>query len=84
MMTVAQIKMYGTAWCPDTQRARKFLENHRIPYMWYDIDHDNEARAFVEKVNEGKRCVPTIVFPDGYILVEPRDSELEKQLTGGK
>jgi mycoredoxin len=52
--------------------------------MWYDIDHDNEARAFVEKTNQGQRRVPTIVFPDGSILVEPSDSELEKQLADGK
>ena len=83
-MTVAQIKMYGTTWCPDTKRARIFLENRRVPYIWYDIDHDNEASVFVENTNQGQRRVPTIVFPDGSILVEPSNSELEKKLAEGK
>jgi mycoredoxin len=43
---------------------------------------DKEACAFVESVNKGKRSVPTIVLPDGSILVEPTDAELEKKISG--
>ena len=39
-----------------------------------------EAMAFVEKVNQGKRIVPTIVFPDGDILVEPSNAQLAAKL----
>jgi mycoredoxin len=34
----------------------------------------------VVKINKGNRSVPTIVFPDGSVLVEPSNAELEKKL----
>ncbi|NIR66033.1 MAG: hypothetical protein GWN61_17485 [candidate division Zixibacteria bacterium] len=34
----------------------------------------------VEEVNDDKRIIPTIVFPDGSILVEPSNAELANEL----
>lgn len=75
-----EIIVYGTTWCGDTRRARRFLEQNNIPYVWIDIDQDKEARAFVEKVNNGFRSVPTIIFPDGSMLVEPSTRKLGEKL----
>lgn len=36
--------------------------------------------AEVERLNHGRRSVPTIVFPDGSILVEPSDTQLADKL----
>lgn len=74
-----QICVYGTNWCPDTIRSRKCLAKLGIEYAWHDIDKDKDACAFVEKVNKGNRSIPTILFPDGSILVEPSDAELESK-----
>mgnify|MGYP001345730708 CR=1 FL=1 len=75
-----QIIVYSTVWCPDCKRAKKFFGEQRVPYTNIDIEQDSEAMAFVEKVNEGKRIIPTIVFPDGSILVEPSNAELAAKL----
>ena len=75
-------KLYGTNWCPDTRRSRAIMDRANVIYAWYDIEEDKDACAFVEQVNEGNRSVPTIVFPDGTILVEPDDSELVKKCRG--
>jgi len=72
-----KICVYGTSWCHDTIRARKCLERLGVDYKWLDVDKDEKASAYVRQVNKGSRSVPTIVFPDGSILVEPSDSELE-------
>jgi mycoredoxin len=74
-----QICVYGTTWCPDTARSRQCLARLGIDFTWYDIEKDKDACAFVECVNKGKRSVPTIVFPDGSILVEPTNAELEQK-----
>jgi mycoredoxin len=79
-----QVCVYGTSWCPDTARSRQCLRRLGIAFVWYDIERDKEACAFVERVNKGKRSVPTIVLSDGSILVEPTDAELEKKLSGAK
>lgn len=75
-----EIIMYGTTWCPDCIRAKRFLESKNVQFEWVDIAHDVDAAAHVEKINKGYRSVPTIVFPDGSILVEPSDAELGKKV----
>ncbi len=77
------ILVYGTSWCGDTRRARQFLSEHNIAYVYIDIDSDKQSRRFVEKTNRGNRSVPTIVFPDGSILVEPSQAELAAKLGVG-
>jgi thioredoxin reductase (NADPH) len=74
------IKVYSTVWCPDCKRAKKFFGEQRIPYTNIDIEGDPEAMAFVERVNHGKHIIPTIVFPDGSILVEPTNALLAEKL----
>ncbi len=75
-----KIVVYGTTWCPDCKRAKQFFGEHRIQYDWVDIEQDKEAAAYVEKVNNGARSVPTIIFPDGSRLVEPSNAELAEKL----
>lgn len=72
--------VYGATWCPDCKRAKKFFGEHRIQYINVDIDEDPEAVAFVEKVNKGLRIIPTIIFPDGQVLVEPSNAQLAVKL----
>jgi mycoredoxin len=79
-MSEGKIVMYGTAWCGDCVRAKRFLDGRGIPYDWIDINHDAEARRYVVEVNNGNRSVPTIVFEDGSILVEPSTAELEAKV----
>jgi glutaredoxin-like protein len=74
------IIVYGTRWCGDTRRARKVLEDNSIPYEWVDIDRDIDGRRYVEKVNRGFRSVPTILFPDGSVIVEPSNEQLRSKL----
>lgn len=76
------ITVYGTSWCGDCNRARRFFDERSIAYTWIDIDTDLQARKFVEETNHGFRSVPTIIFPDGSILVEPSYSQLVKKLEG--
>jgi len=79
-MIAEKIKVYGTGWrCPDTARARQCLTGMVSHYL-VDIEQDKTRFDFVEQVNKGKRRIPTIVFPDGSILVEPSNTELEKKL----
>jgi mycoredoxin len=82
-MAEAMIKMYGTKWCFDCRRAKKFFDKHSIPYIWINIDDDKAGELFVIETNNGMRSVPTIVFPDGSTLVEPSKRELANKLDVG-
>ena len=74
------IVVYGTTWCPDCKRSKQFLGDQRVQYHWVDIELDSESMAYVEEINNGKRMVPTIVFPNGEVLVEPSNAELAEKL----
>jgi glutaredoxin len=74
------IKIFGARWCGDCVRVLHFLEAHQISYQWIDIDNDFQAEQFVIQTNHGFRSVPTIVFKDGSILVEPSIIELENKI----
>ena len=74
------LRVYGAPWCPDCRRAKQFLGEHRLPFEWIDIDQDEEGRTYVQRVNDGKQIIPTIVFDDGSFLVEPSNAELASRL----
>ena len=74
------ITVYATAWCGDCHRARRVLDRLGASYQWIDIELDPDATAEVVRINRGRRTVPTIVFPDGSVLIEPSDLELEEKL----
>jgi len=71
-----EIIVYGTTWCGDCIRVRRFFDKNNITYHWVDIDQDKRGEEFVFSINCGMRSVPTIVFADGSILVEPSEAEL--------
>ena len=72
--------VYGTSWCGDCFRVRSYLNRNGIDYQWVNIDHDREGEALVLRLNRGMRSVPTIIFPDGDVLVEPSTTELKTKL----
>jgi thioredoxin reductase (NADPH) len=76
----AGITLYGTTWCPDCKQAKQFLGEQRIAYTFADIENDPAGQAVVERLNNGKQIIPTIVFPDGSILVEPTNAQLAAKL----
>lgn len=73
--------MYTTEYCPDCTRARRFFEINNIPYLRVELEGNAEVIEFVMRVNHGCRSVPTIIFPDGSILVEPNMEELKAKFS---
>ena len=74
------ITMYGTSWCSDCKRAKQFFGEQRVQYDFVDVDADAEGRAVVQAHNDGKDIIPTILFDDGSVLVEPSNAELAAKL----
>jgi mycoredoxin len=76
-----QIVMYSVEWCPDCRRAKFFFKRKKIDVLEVDVNADKDAEAFVKELNNGNRSVPTIILPDGSMLVEPSTEELEKKFS---
>src|SRR5256712_10751394 len=79
-MTHTNIKLYGTNWCSDCNRSKKFLGEQRVHYDFINIEEDKEGQAFVQKLQSGGLTIPTIVFEDGSLLIEPSNAELAAKL----
>ncbi len=79
-LTPEMITLYGTGWCPDCKRSKQFFGEQRIPYHYVDIEFEPDGMTFVENVNKGNRSIPTIIFPDGAVLVEPTNAQLAEKL----
>jgi thioredoxin reductase (NADPH) len=74
------ITVMGSTWCSDCKRAKRFLGDQQVEYNWVDVEQDEKARKFVEDHNDGKTIIPTILFEDGTILVEPTNAQLAQKL----
>jgi len=77
----AEIVMYSVDWCPDCKRAKFFFKRNNIAVLEVNVDADERGAAFVREINSGARSVPTIIFPDGSVLVEPSAEELTKRFS---
>ncbi len=51
-----------------------------MTFRWVDINEDEAGRDYVREINDGKQIIPTIVFEDGSLLVEPPNAELAAKL----
>ena len=78
---MAPIKIYGTTWCADCDRAKAFMDGHGIKYEWTNLEVETEFVQLVLEINNGQRRVPTILFSDGSVLVEPSNGELAEKLS---
>ena len=74
------ILMYTTSWCPDCWRAKQVMDSMKVPYQEVDITFDPDATERVIQLNRGNRSVPTLVFPDGSVMTEPKTVALVEKL----
>lgn len=74
-----KITVFSASWCPDCKRAKKILDEKQISYELIDIGKENEAFLFIEKLTKRVK-IPTIIFPDGTMMIEPSDHDLLRKL----
>ena len=74
------LAVYSTTWCGDCHRLKAQLNQEGIEYQAIDIEQDPEAERFVLEVNGGVQWIPTVVFDDGSVLVEPTIVQVKEHL----
>jgi mycoredoxin len=76
----ARIVVYGADWCGDCVRAKRLLEDRAADYEWIDVEVQAGAAQEARRLARGRTNIPVVVMPDGSVLVEPSDQELEEAL----
>lgn len=79
-MNHAMIDLYTTTLCPDCWRVKSVLRKLGAPFREIDILTDLEGGEEMVR-RSGQRHVPTLIFADGSILVEPDNLTLVAHLT---
>jgi mycoredoxin len=72
--------MYTTQWCAFCRRLKSQLARDGIIMTEVDIERDPAAADYVMSVNGGNQTVPTVVFPDGSVLVNPSAAQVKKRM----
>jgi thioredoxin reductase (NADPH) len=74
------IRVVGALWSPMSHAVKDFLARYQIPYLWLDVDHDEEGLQLAAR-DEGQALVlPTVLFPDGTMLRAPSPGDLAEKL----
>ncbi len=61
-----EITVYSSAWCPDCRVAKRFLQQHNLPFTEIDIENTPGAAEEVIK-RTGKRAIPQFVINGEWV-----------------
>jgi mycoredoxin len=75
-----EFTLYSTPWCGYCHRLKGQLDREGINYTEVDIEKQPDAAFIVERVNDGNRTVPTVVFGDGSALTNPSLKQIKQKL----
>lgn len=74
------IRVYTALTCGGCWSLKRWLTKERISYREVPIDNDAGARQFVREAAGGYMSVPTVVLPNGRVLIEPTPAQLRAAL----
>ncbi|GAB4580357.1 MAG: hypothetical protein Fur0022_30970 [Anaerolineales bacterium] len=73
--------IYGHDYCGQARTLMRALNDKAIPYEWRDIYTGDPAwKEELRALAQGYLSVPTVIFPDGKVLVEPWPEEVFARL----
>jgi mycoredoxin len=74
------ITVYGAPWCGHCHRLKGQLDRAGVAYTEVNVDEQPGAAEMIAQFNGGDWLIPTVVFPDGGALVNPRVDEVQRRL----
>jgi len=74
------VTMYSTQWCGYCKRLKRMMQDANITFTEVDIEQVPGTAEIVEKVNNGNRTVPTLVFIDGTAMTNPSLAKVQEKL----
>jgi mycoredoxin len=78
-----RLTMYTTTWCGYCVRLKHALQRAGVEFDEVNIEHDEAAERFVLAVNDGNATVPTLLLPNGEVMVNPPVPDLLAAVTAG-
>ncbi|MBL7490989.1 FAD-dependent oxidoreductase [Frankia sp. AgB1.9] len=74
------LRVVGHRWSVRSHEVKTFLARNHVPYLWFEIDRDAEARRLVELAGATTDDLPLVLVPDGPNLRSPSPLDLADAL----
>jgi thioredoxin reductase (NADPH) len=67
----SDVRVVGQRWSERSHEIKNFLARNHVPYRWFDLDRDAEARRLSELAQATGGDLPLVLIPDGDTLRAP-------------
>jgi len=79
--TKQDLVVYGHNYCLQAMLLVKELDKCEVDYEWRDVrEGEPQFEADLRELAGGNLSVPTVIFPDGEVMVEPWPGQVLKKL----
>ena len=65
------IRVVGAMWSSASHEIKDFLARSSLPYLWLDVERDEEAQRLMATLGGDALKIPLLQFPDGEVLIQP-------------
>lgn len=73
--------VFSATWCGHCTRLKGQLDRLDLAYDTVDVDKQPEHLPRLAEANGGDWLIPTVIFPDGEVLVNPPAREVAARVT---
>ena len=74
------IKLVGYQFSPKSHEIKDYLAGNLIPYSWFDIENNAEAKTLVEINNLTNGDLPLIIYEDGSCAAKPTIRQIANKI----
>jgi thioredoxin reductase (NADPH) len=67
----ADVRVVGHRWSDRSHDIKMFLTRNHVPYSWYDIERDAEAKRLGDLASATPADLPLVLIPGGDTLTSP-------------
>ena len=65
------VRVVGHRWSEASHLVKTFLANNHVPYVWFDVERDEEGARLRDLARAGPEDLPLVLVPDGETLRAP-------------
>src|SRR5580765_4205992 len=73
-------RIIGFQWSPKSHNLKEFLSGNLVPYIWMDIETNEEAEKYLSSANVSKPDLPLVILKDGSTITDPSLPELAERI----
>lgn len=74
------VRIVGHRWSAEAHSIRDFLARNQVPFLWLDVESDQQANQILQTVAVDSTTLPVVTFADGSFLVQPSISQVGEKV----